>query len=75
MPEVILADMRMPGMNGLRVRSRVSTGATARRADRARDRVEDVRALAEEIGAGYVQKPVDLDALLTAIERCLRLAG
>ena len=72
MPDLILLDMKMPGMNGWDF-----ARAFRQRYDRAAPIVvltaaEDARKRAEEIGAeGYLGKPFDIDELIRIVERNL----
>ena len=73
MPDVILLDMKMPGMDGWgfarEYRSRYTSCAPVVVFTAA----DDARRRAEEIGAeGYLGKPFDIDDLIDVIEKAMR---
>jgi CheY-like chemotaxis protein len=78
LPDVILSDIRMPGMDGLQLAHRVKGDQRWARvpiiAVTAHIGPADLPALRQAGFAGHIQKPVDLDMLTTTIARALRAA-
>ena len=72
--DVVISDLRMPGMiSGLEVLSHQNriapeTGAILMTAFGS----DQIRSQTRQLGAGYIEKPVQLDSLLQEIERVTR---
>jgi len=72
MPDVILLDMKMPGMNGWDFAREFRTRYDRQSPIVVLTAAEDARKRAEEIGAeGYLGKPFDIDELLRVVEKHL----
>ena len=70
MPDVILLDMKMPGMDGWEFAREFRTRYDRRAPIVVLTAAEDARKRAEEIGAeGYLGKPFDIDDLVRVVGR------
>ncbi len=70
MPDVILLDMKMPGMDGWEFASEFRARHDRRAPIVVLTAAEDARKRAEEIGAeGYLGKPFNIDDLVSIVRR------
>ena len=75
-PDIVLTDIRMPRMDGVQLAERIKNDLRWARipmiAVTAYNTADDLRKTLEAGFDGHLEKPINLDALLTTVRRLLR---